>query len=183
MTAETILSLINSDQVTDPTRVALENRLAEKIQPVFFSDEEFDLLESICDHLLAQTENPIVDIAGLIDKRLAAKSGPGWRYDKLPPDGISYKTGLKAISASMLLLAPKFNDLSPEEKNNLLKTVQQGNVQGEAWADFSADSFFEMMLTEATEHFYSHPSAQAEINYTGFADANGWQVPQLKPNI
>lgn len=185
MTADTFSSLLNSDQVTDPTRKVLQQRITEtNITNAFFTAEEFELLQSVCDTLLAQSENRLVNIAGMIDQRLTAKTGSGWRYDKLPADGVSYKTGLKGIAESVLLLHHKnFADISAEEKNSLLKTVQQGEAPGETWKNFSPKLFFELMLTEATEHFYSHPAAQAEINYTGFADAKGWEVPQLKPII
>lgn len=186
MTADTFSNLLNSDQVTAKTRAVLEQRLAETITaPSFFTPKEFDLLELITDCLLAQQpENRLVDIAGVIDQRLTAKTGIGWRYNKLPADGTAYQTGLKGIAESVLLLHHKnFADLSPEEKNNLLKTVQQDEAPGETWKNFPAKLFFELMLTEATEHFYSHPVAQTEINYIGFADAKGWQVPQLKPEL
>lgn len=182
MIKEVFNELLNSDQVTNPTRKVLQQRITENLTYAFFSAEEFNLLQSVCDVLLAQTDNRLVNIAGMIDQRLTAKTGPGWRYDQLPADGVSYKTGLKGIAESVLLLYHKnFTDLSAEEKNMLLKTVRQGEILGETWKSFSAKLFFELMLTEATEHFYSHPTAQAEINYSGFADAKGWEVPQLKP--
>ncbi len=183
MIKEAFDELLNSDLVTDKTKEVLFQRENKaEISPEFFTAEEFILLQSVCDHLMAQTDKRLVDIAGKIDQRLIAKSGPGWRYNQLPPDGISYKTGLKGLTESMLLLAHKksFADLSANEKNDLLKTVQQGKAEGEIWNNFSGKLFFELMLTEATEHFYSHPIVQAEINYTGFADAKGWDVPQLK---
>lgn len=181
MTADTLFTLLNSDQITDKTREVLQQRLTETLpKSVFFTSEEFDLLQIICDYLLAQTEPRMVDLAGMIDQRLSAKTGPGWRYDVLPEDGIAYKTGLKGIAETVLLLHSKtFADLSTEDKKQLLKTVQTGDALGETWKQFSGKRFFELLLTEATEHFYSHPNAQAEINYTGFADAKGWQVPQL----
>lgn len=182
MTIENFLSLLNSDQVTEPTRKVLEQRFNEVTTvPTFFTVEEFELLQLVTDCLLAQQEERLVDIAGAVDERLTAKTGPGWRYDTLPADGIAYQTGLKAIAESVLLLSHKnFADLSAAEKNSLLKTVQQGKAPGETWKNFPAEKFFELMLTEATEQFYSHPAAQAEFNYTGFADAKGWEVPQLK---
>lgn len=183
MIKEAFTELLHSDQVTPKTKEVLEQR-ENKISssPLFLSIKEFDLLQSVCDELLAQTGNRLVDIAGLIDERLSAKTGSGWRYDQLPADGIAYQTGLKGIAESVLLLSHQnFSELSAEEKKDLLKTVQQGNAAGETWKNFSGKLFFELMLTEATEHFYGHPNAQAEINYTGFADANGWEVPQLKP--
>lgn len=185
MTKEAFDGLLNSDQVTQKTKEVLLKRETKKsVSPTFFTLEEFELLQSVCDHLTAQADNPLVDIAGEVDARLTAKTGPGWRYDTLPPDGISYKTGLKGIAENILLLSHKsFNDLNTEEKNNLLKTVQQGTSLGETWKNFSGKRFFELLLTEATEHFYSHPNAQAEINYIGFADAKGWQVPQLRPEL
>ncbi len=183
MIKEAFDGLIHSDQVTQKTREVLEQRKNKRFSsPLFFSMEEFELLQAICDELLAQTDNRLVDVAGLIDERLNAKTGPGWRYDQLPEDGIAYKTGLKGIIESVLLLSHQnFTELSAEEKKDLLKTVQQGNAEGETWRNFSGKLFFELMLTEATENFYSHPNAQAEINYVGFADANGWEVPQLEP--
>lgn len=184
MTTDTYSALLNSDQVTDPTRKVLEQRLNQTTTtPTFFTAEEFDLLQSVCDCLLAQpADNRPVNLAGMIDQRLTEKTGSGWRYDQLPADGVAYQTGLKGITESVLLLHGKnFAELSAEEKNNLLKTVREGIILGETWKNFSAKLFFELMLTEATEHFYSHPAAQAEINYTGFADAKGWEVPQLKP--
>lgn len=184
MTKEAFAELLHSDQVTPKTKEVLEQR-ENKISPspLFFSIKEFDLLQSVCDVLLAQqTNNRLVNVAGAIDQRLTAKTGPGWRYDQLPADGIAYQTGLKGIAESVLLLSHQnFSELSLEEKKDLLKTVQQGNADGETWKNFSGKLLFELMLTEATEHFYGHPNAQAEINYTGFADANGWEVPQLKP--
>ena len=186
MTADTFSSLLHSDQVTLPTKTALEQRAAETFAaPAFFTQQEFDLLQAVCDCLLAQiAENRMVDVAGFIDKRLAEKSGPGWRYNQLPADGTAYQTGLKGIAESVLLLHHKnFNELSPEEKNNLLKTVQQGNAPGETWKNFNSKLFFELTLTDATEQFYSTPAAQAEMNYTGFADAKGWHVPQIKPEL
>lgn len=180
MIKEAFDDLLNSDQVTPKTKQVLVQRDLEKLYlPTFFTLEEFELLQSICDHLMAQTDVRLVDLASKIDERLIAKTGPGWRYDTLPPDRVSYKTGLQGIKESILLLSHKnFNDLSVEEKNNLLKAIQQGNAYGKTWKTFSGRRFFELILTEATELFYSHPKVQAEINYIGFADAEGWQVPQ-----
>ena len=182
MIKEALANLLNSDLITEKTRQVLTQRENKNvILPRFFTEGEFTLLQAVCDYLMAQEDEHLVNIAGKIDQRLYNKSGPGWRYDQLPPDGVAYKTGLKGISEEILLLSHQnFTDLSTEQKNNLLKTVQQGTPKAETWKNFSAKLFFELMLTEAAEHFYSHPLVQAEINYTGFADAKGWDVPQLK---
>ncbi|RYE36823.1 MAG: gluconate 2-dehydrogenase subunit 3 family protein [Sphingobacteriaceae bacterium] len=180
MIKEVFNELLQSDLVTNKTKEVLKQRIDQTYAPVFFSAEEFKLLTSVCNHLVAQNDNHLVDVAGNIDNRLHQKTGPGWRYDILPPEGISYKTGLKGIQESAILSSGKdFTALSEKEKNNLLKEVQQGNGKGETWKSFSGKRFFELILTETAEHFYSHPNAQAEINYTGFADAKGWQVPDL----
>jgi len=182
MSTDTFSSLIHSDRVTEPTRKVLLARLNKTTHaPAFFTLEEFTLLRAVTDCLLAQqADNHLADVAAMIDKRLAAKTGPGWRFDALPADGTAYQTGLKGIAESVLLLHHQnFTDLSREEQNSLLKTVQEGNATGETWKIFPSQLFFTLMLTEATEHFYSCPAAQEEITYTGFADAQGWQVPQL----
>jgi gluconate 2-dehydrogenase gamma chain len=174
----TVRALLPTDQVTEPTRQALTERLkAVPEKPVFFSETEFSLLKDICSRLLPQDEHqPTIDIAGGIDERLAQNKSDGWRYDTMPADGEAYKLGLAGVdeTASLLFESP-FQSLSAAQQDEVLRQVQQGKAPGETWKKLPANRFFEELLAEATTNYYSHPLAQEAIGYVGMADVVGWQ--------
>ena len=174
----TVRALLQTDQVTEPTRRALTERLAAPpYQPTFFTATEFELLRAVCDRLLPQTNRPEpIDIAGGIDQRLAGNKSNGWRYDMMPADGEAYRLGLKGLEESaQLTFQRSFQNISAEQQDNTLKAVQQKQAPGDTWQQLAADRFFEELLAEAVENYYSHPLAQEEIGYVGMADVPTWQ--------
>ena len=170
--------LLGSDRVTEPTRKALRARLLESAPVrVFFTESEFALLEVVSARLISQ---PYGNLAVQIDSRLAKGEGKGWRFDSLPPDGELYRLGLRGLEElAQSQHGSSFAALSALEMDALLGAVQRGEVSGGVWDALPATRFFEELLTELTELHYSHPLAQLEIGYTGFADAHGWQRVEL----
>lgn len=176
--SNTVRDLLKTDQVTDATRQVLTERLDAPVhRPTFFTAQECDLLQAVCMRLVPQDDHPeLIDIAGNIDKRLSQQKSDGWRYDTMPTDGDAYKLGLKAIDESSLLrFGQPFQSLSTEQQDILLAAVQKSEAPGPIWQQLPADRFFEELLTEATENYYSHPLAQEEIGYVGMADVPTWQ--------
>ena len=174
---ETLLklqTLLESDLVTEPTRNALRARLLEPDQQrVFFTEREFALLEAVSSRLIPQLH---ISLAAQIDARLFKGEGKGWRFDSLPPDFEMYQLGLRGLEAfAQTRHGSSFVGLPPLEMDALLLAVQCGEVSGGVWETLPAARFFEELLTELTELHYSHPLAQVEIGYVGFADAHGWQ--------
>jgi choline dehydrogenase-like flavoprotein len=167
----TARALLQSDAVTPATREALEERLARPLlaAPQQFSPGELWTLRAALARLIPQSERPIpIDIAGFMDERLAKNEGKGWRYDLLPPDsemlsGLLLKLDQNANSSH----GNAFARLDGAQQDALLSEIQNSEMPGETRA-------FEELLVEAVEHFYSHPLAQEEIGYAGFADAPGW---------
>ena len=170
----TLQALLESDRVTEPTRDALRARLLEPERTrTFFTPDEFALLEVVSSRLISQLHG---SLAAQIDARLAKGEGKGWRFDALPPDTDMYQLGLRGLNElAQSQRGSSFAELSPLEMDELLGSVQRGEVSGGVWETLSAVRFFEEVLTELTELHYSHPLAQLEIGYTGFADAHGWQ--------
>ncbi|QYE34068.1 gluconate 2-dehydrogenase subunit 3 family protein [Polymorphobacter sp. PAMC 29334] len=161
--AGSVGNLIASDHVAEPTRAALQKRMAsEPTGPRFFDSAEFDLLRAVCARLIVDV--PQVDIAGAIDARLADGTGDGWRYDVLPSDDAAYRQGLRTIEATAKLLggAP-YVALALDVQDAVLVSVQK-----------SSRRWFEELLAEATETAYAHPAVQDAIGYAGFADLPGW---------
>ena len=173
-----VRALLATDLVTPATRRALLERLsAPRVDTGrFFDAATLHTLQAVCARLLPQPEraDPI-DLAGCIDARLADGKGDGWRYDVLPADSEAYRLGMRELDrhAQAMGGAP-FHALQSAEQDRVLVDFQRGDVP--SWTGEAARRFFEELLAEATESYYSHPLAQQEIGYAGMADAPGWQA-------
>ncbi|MFD2932192.1 gluconate 2-dehydrogenase subunit 3 family protein [Spirosoma flavum] len=176
--AGTVRALLDTDLVTEATRQALTERLNTPThQPSFFSADEFALLQAVCARLIPQDDrSEPIDIAGNIDKRLSENKSDGWRYDTMPADGDAYKMGLKGIDESaQLTFQQSFQNISAEQKDIILQAIQTKKAAGDTWQRLDANRFFEELLAEAVNNYYSHPVAQEEIGYVGMADVPTWQ--------
>lgn len=174
----TVRDLLDTNQVTDATRQVLTERInAPYRQPAFFSVDEFALLQAICNRLIPQDNRPEpIDVVGGIDERLIQHKSNGWRYDVMPADGDAYKQGLAGVEESAQILFQRpFRQLSGIQQDSLLGLVQAGEAPGDTWQMLPSDRFFEELLAEAVENYYSHPLAQEEIGYVGMADVPAWQ--------
>jgi len=168
-----VIDLLNSDRVTPATRKALLDRLNQPpvTEPKFFDEVEFSRLQLACNQLVPQSVDRLIDIAGPIDIRLANGTTNGWRYDDLPNDGEAYRLFLTGINQTAeAMFDQSFDSITAEQRDAVLLAVQQGEATGPAWQQLPADRFFEELLAEVTEVYYSHPLAQQQIGYTGMAD-------------
>lgn len=184
--SDTVGRLLHTDLVTPKTREVLEGRIAahaktDKTEPRFFTGAEFRTLERVCDRLIPQPdrEHP-VDLAGAVDQRLAEGKTDGWRYNSMPPDGEAYRRGLHGLDETARAVFGndrdvRFEALDIAEQDAVLAAVQRGDARGVTWDMMPGNRFFEELLAEVVECYYSHPLAEDEIGYAGFADAHGWQ--------
>ena len=181
----TVRSLLETSQVTPKTRDVLKARLAEEpvLKPSFFDTESFEILRSVGDRLIAQSHG--IDLAGALDRRLSTGTGDGWRDNTMPPDPIAHQSGLAGVEESARILFGRgFVSLSESEQDRVLTAIQQGKAPGQTWETIPSTRYFEELLVELTETYYSHPLAQEKIGYVGMADAKGWQaigLNQLEP--
>ena len=170
-------ALLQTALVTPQTRRVLEERLdAPSNAPTFFDETTFATLRAVCNRLIPQPdrEQPI-DIASAVDDRLAHNAGKGWRYANMPPDREAYPLALRGIdeTARAMFGAP-FVDLPGDQQDAVLQAIQDGSPVGETWQRVPSRLFFEELLAELVESYYSHPLGYDEIGYVGYADANGW---------
>lgn len=176
--ANTVRTLLNTDHVTDATRRVLTERLnAPPRQPTFFTADEFALLQDVCNRLIPQDNRPTpINTAGGIDERLTQNKSNGWRYDTMPADGDAYKQGLAGVNESaQILFEQPFRQLLGDQQDTVIGLIQTGDAPGDTWQTLPAERFFEELLAEAAENYYSHPLAQEEIGYVGLADLPAWQ--------
>ena len=96
----------------------------------------------------------------------------------MPPDGKMLIKGLEGINETAALTFEKnFIKLKKEEQLAVLKEIQKGAPAGNTWKQLSPKKFFEELLAETVEIFFSFPTVQLSIGYTGMADAKGWDLP------
>ena len=179
-------ALLGSAHVTAPTRRALRNRLTcpPVTQPRYFDESAFAALTAVCARLIPQPMlSDRVDVAGSIDTRLADGEGTGWRYAAMPPDGVAHRLGMQGIDqVARLRFQVGFTDLGASQQDQVLLSIQHGDVDGGVWSALPAVLFFEVLLTGAVAAYFSHPLAQHSIGCMALADAKGWQTIELNPH-
>ncbi|MBO2010607.1 gluconate 2-dehydrogenase subunit 3 family protein [Hymenobacter negativus] len=174
----TVRALLATPHVSEATRDALQARLdAPAYAPQFLAPESFALLEAVAARLLPQpdrSDSPI-PLAPAVDQRLAEGRADGWRYDALPPDREAYRLGLGGIQEiAQAMFQTDFQALDATGQDAVLQALASTTPPGSTWETLNAGRFFEELLAELTEAYYSHPLAQEEIGYVGMADLPAW---------
>ena len=175
----TVRALLATPHVSDATRAALQARLDAPAAyiPQFLAPEAFALLEAVAARLFPQPDRPDapIPLAPAVDQRLAEGRADGWRYDALPPDREAYRLGLGGIQEiAQALFQTNFQRLDAAGQDAVLQALASTTPPGTTWETLNAGRFFEEMLAELTEAYYSHPLAQEEIGYVGMADLPAW---------
>lgn len=184
----TVRNLLKTQQVTLKTKKVLQQRLEvidPFLKPSFFDEASFAILQAAATRLIPQAEVKAIALALALDERLAKGTGDGWRYNTMPPDSKAHQLGLQGLEESARSRFSKgFVFLNEAEQDAVLQAVQQGKAPGMTWETLPSERYFEELLVELTEAYYSHPLAQETIGYGGMADAQGWQaigLNQLEP--
>jgi gluconate 2-dehydrogenase gamma chain len=177
----TIRKLLETDLISSQTKKVLIDRLKqleEQYEPAYFTPYLFSILRAVSDRLIPQEKNDAcIDLAASIDRRLKEGKNDGWRYASMPPDGEAYQAGLTGIDEmAKAHLNKKFTELEQHQQDDILSAVQHGNIIGAAWKSISPQHFFEDLMAEFTEAYYSHPLAQEQIGFVGMADMQGWKL-------
>jgi gluconate 2-dehydrogenase gamma chain len=117
-----------------------------------FQPEEAALVEALADRIIPADEDPGAKEAGVVhyvDRQLA---GPLKRF------AASYRKGLRALSKSCQRLTSRsFLELADAEKDDFLRAMERGEVQGSEWAGLSAAAFFQMVVDHTMQGFYGSP--------------------------
>jgi HAMP domain-containing protein len=174
-----VSALLNTDSVTPQTRDVLNERLQKKeiINPCFFNKEMFETLRHVCERLIPQPGRfSKVDLPGLLDEMLFKGKGNGWRYNEMPPDNEAFKKGMQGIDeTSKLMFDAAFIQINVTQQDKVLTSIQKNIAPGKTWKTIPANLFFEELLAQIVEIYYSRPEAKEEIGEVAYADAKGWQ--------
>ena len=160
------------------TKEVIEQRLATPHRPRFFSAEEWAIADALCRRILPQTgDEDRVSLVALLDAKLLADHGDGFREASMPYMGEAWRRGLAAIDdeAKARYNGCGFAVLTDGERDALLRSMQCGEVNGERWAGLNAKAFFERrILVDVPALYYGHPKAWSEIGFGGPASPRGY---------
>jgi hypothetical protein len=161
----------------DQTREVIRKRLVDIPERRFFTEAEWQTLESICARLVPQPErsNPI-PIVPWIDEKLHHDRRDGFRYDDMPPLSEAWRLGLRGIDdESRRQFGTEFRSLPEANQEAVLRTIQAGDVAGEVWARLPPKRFFTtVLLKEVVGEYYAHPAAWSEVGFGGPASPRGY---------
>lgn len=174
-----VLAKRNSQSWNAQTRSVIDERLA--IDPEahrFFTDAEWATLQAVCARIVPQPAERArpVPIAAMIDQKLVADSGDGYRDARLPPLRETWRRGLLALDAeARVLQRSAFSELSGVEQDAVLTAVQAGEARDPSWGDMPPALFFaKRLLHDILNAYYAHPHAWSEIGFGGPAAPRGY---------
>lgn len=172
-----VLSKRDTLSWNDPTRRVIETRLSIADEPHFFHHDEWQILKAICQCIVPQpaTRAP-VPIAALVDRKMADNQLDGFRHANMPTMREAWRRGLAALDATARKLHGKrFHDIDITARNELLKALQQGKLDGPEWGGMPTHIFFSQRLVkDILEAYYSHPVSWNEIGFGGPASPRGY---------
>ncbi|MGI9057602.1 MAG: gluconate 2-dehydrogenase subunit 3 family protein [Ktedonobacteraceae bacterium] len=153
----------------------------EHVPPIrFFTHEEAQLMQAMCDRLLPQDDRDEahkIPLVNAIDERLHSGRIDGYRFEDMPPDHEAHRLGLQAIEAiAHHLFHHSFVQLEPREQDQVLQTIHDGNPPAgeEIWKKMPVTRYWMLLMQDAIEVYYAHPFAWDEVGFGGPAYPRGY---------
>lgn len=155
------------------TRNLLVMRVEQPPSIRFFTAEQAKFWRAVFDHLIPQhdrTPDRRIPIVEPIDDRLYRNRTIGYRYENMPHDRDAFLLGQQAIDAeSAKRYGSEFILLPNHQQDLILKAIhdQKPTAADEIWKQMSIGRFWQMLMQDALESYYSHPWAWDEIGFGG----------------
>ena len=172
-----VLAKWDTPSWNDTTRRVVAERLRDVPERRFFDEAEWQTLEALCETVIPQPERADpVPIAPWIDAAMVENRTLGTRFEPLPTMREAWRRGLAAIDAEARARnGRRFHELGPEEREQLLKAIDGGEVTAPAWEGLPPQQLFRNLLAdEIVRVYYAHPAAWSEIGFGGPASPRGY---------
>lgn len=164
----------------EATRKVVLNRVNNPPPIRFFSPEEAQLMQAVCNRLLPQDdrdEDHKIPVVNFIDERLYAGRISGYRYEDMPPDQEAHHLGLQAIEQiAHHMFGTSFTELSPHAQDSVLQTLHDFDPPAaqEIWQKMSVKHFWPLLMQDVVQAYYAHPYAWDEVGFGGPAYPRGY---------
>ena len=192
-----VLAKRDTPSWNDQTRRVVERRLA--IDPdahAFFDEAQWATLRAVCESIVPQPKDRArpAPLAAMVDAKLKANEGDGYRDARLPRQDEAWPLGLRAIEAeAQTRFSAPFHELDGARRDEILRDLHEDRPRSDAWGGMSPKLFFEtLLLHDIVGAYYAHPHAWNEIGYGGPASPRGyvrlntdrrdpWEAAEAKP--
>ncbi len=157
----------------DATRELVDKRVKEPPKRTFFSEDAWNFWQAVFNHLIPQTDRTPdrqIPLIPHLDHRLSKNRTAGYRFEDMPQDRVAYEIGIEAIDREAEhRYGGKFLVLPYLQADLVLQAIHDGKPEAapEIWKRMSVQHFWELMLGDAIEAYYSHPWAWDEIGFGG----------------
>ncbi len=152
-------------------------------------------LRAICDRIVPQpADRAPVPLAAMVDSKICAGHHDGYRDARLPSMAEAWQRGLAALNEeARTRFDQDFHTLSATLQDDLLRAMQAGTLDGDAWVGLPPDLFFRRrIVADIVKSYYAHPTAWSEIGFGGPASPRGyvrmdfdrrdsWEAAEAKP--
>ena len=172
-----VLAKWDSPSWDEVTRQVVWKRLREVPRRQFLEQDEWDTLEAICHRLIPQPDRAApVPIVPFIDQKLQNNEGDGYRYENMPDLRTAWRRGIAGIEQEARQRHhTRFVELQPPQQDEILRAIQNEDVQGDIWDKLPPRRFFtNTLLKTVAGIYYAHPAAWSEIGWGGPASPRGY---------
>jgi hypothetical protein len=172
-----VMAKRNTPSWNEATRRAIDQRLSLPREPRFFTEDEWQTLNALCERIVPQPrDRPPVPLAAMIDHKMTHDMTDGYRNARLPRMQDAWRRGLRALDAeAQVHHERRFHVLAEPDQNALLQRIQQGEQSADAWGGMPAALFFkDRAAHDIIAAYYAHPTAWNEIGFGGPASARGY---------
>ena len=158
----------------EPTRQAINARLSVPREPRFFTVEEWDCADALCQLIIPGVIDP--PLVALLDAALRDGDGHGTRTQTVPYRREAWRQGVNALdSCAQGSHGKPFAQLGKNDQSTLLETIQRGEPTAGEWGAMEPQDFFKRcVLGDIPALFYSLPQAWNEIGFGGPASPRGY---------
>jgi hypothetical protein len=172
-----VLNKRHTPSWNEATRRVIDQRLAMRRDPEFFTADEWLTLNAVCNRIVPQPSGrPPIPVAAMVDNKMARNMTDGYRHYQLPPMQEAWRRGLAALdSEACARYGGRFHEISAREQDLLLERMQQGDLHDPAWDGMPPKVFFdERMVHDNVAAYYAHPVSWNEIGFGGPASPRGY---------
>ncbi|MGA0568076.1 gluconate 2-dehydrogenase subunit 3 family protein [Rathayibacter sp. KR2-224] len=159
------------------TRAAIHARLHGQPAVRFFTQLEVATAKCLLDRLVGQRAEPgdeTVDLARMVDARLAENQTDGWHYDTMPRDSEAWRASLRALNEDAHdRFGSDFAECDLDQQRELMEAVRTWGE--DRWHELPPAQVWSLWTRYAATAFYSHPAVWNEIGFGGPAYPRGYK--------
>lgn len=167
-------STLSQKAFWDEATLEVVTMRVEQTPPIrYFTPDQAKFWRAVFDHLIPQydrTPDRRIPIVEPLDQRLYRNQGIGYRYESMPPDREAFRLGEQAIDAeAKQRFGGAFLDLPQLQQELVLQAIhdKKPTAAPSIWKQMSVARFWQLLMQDAIEAYYSHPWAWDEIGFGG----------------